>query len=75
MICDEDSVPTSKEQPENSPSNFAFDEIQAFIGGFFVHAECDSDMGCLTESRVLCCVMPLAEMVDTVTVKIMRRHR
>lgn len=63
---------TSEKKPEYASPHFTFNRIQAFVGGLFVHAKCDGDMRGLPKRSVLCGVMALAKMIDTVAAGSMR---
>lgn len=57
---------TSEQEPDGSASYFAFDEVQTFVRGFFVHAERDGDLRCLAKCSVLSGIMAFAEVINTI---------
>ena len=60
-------LPTSKQQPEGSSPDFAFNEVEPLIGRFFMHPQGHSDVTGLTKCSMLRRIIPLAEVIDTVT--------
>jgi hypothetical protein len=62
-------MPTSEEQPKCSAPHFALDGIEAFIGRFLVHAQRHGNVTGFAETGVLCCIVTLAEVIDTVAVR------